>query len=215
MRLNRHAVGVFAASATLLVGGGAALAASADGGRGGVCEQRLAKIAENRGVSGEQLKADVKARLLARIDAAEKAGRSRPSCAQRCASASRRKPLRRTQSRQGADRRSFAAQGGGRLPRPRPRAASRSAAGHLARGLAEKQGKSVSALEAAMVAPARLVWPRRRGQEARKTARTRSSRSSSKVPSGSRRTSSPRSSRRARSNDDEAREASSPFLGNS
>ena len=75
MRLNRHAVGAFAASATLLLGGGAALAASGDGDRGSMCEQRLAKIAENRGISVEQLQANIKSRLLARIDAAEKAGR--------------------------------------------------------------------------------------------------------------------------------------------
>ena len=36
------------------------------------------RIAEKRGVSVEQLKADIKARLLARIDAAEKAGRISP-----------------------------------------------------------------------------------------------------------------------------------------
>ncbi len=78
MRLNRHAVGVFAASAMLLVGGGAALAASGDGDRRRPCNERLAKIAEKRGVSVEQLKADAKARVLARIDAAEKAGRLSP-----------------------------------------------------------------------------------------------------------------------------------------
>ena len=156
MRLNRHAVGVFAASATLLVGGGAALAASADGDRGSMCEQRLAKIAENRGVSVEQLQADIKARLLARIDAAEKAGRisseraaqlrERVSEGSICGARNhvRARIAARSLLRAAADfldlnREQLRAQ----LP------------GTSLAGLAEKQGKSASALEAAMVAPAK------------------------------------------------------------
>ena len=157
MRLNRHAVGVFAASATLLVGGGAALAASGDGGRGNTCEQRLAKIAENRGVSVEQLQADIKARLLARIDAAEKAGRisseratrlrARVSEGSLCgarnhvrARIAARSMLRAAAGFLGLNREQLRAQ----LP------------GTSLTGLAEKQGKSASALEAAMVAPAKV-----------------------------------------------------------
>ena len=156
MRLNRHAVGVFAASATLLVGGGAALAASGDGDRGSMCEQRLAKIAENRGVSVEQLQADIKARLLARIDAAEKAGRisseratrlrARVSEGSLCgarnhvrARIAARSMLRAAADFLGLNREQLRAQ----LP------------GTSLTGLAEKQGKSASALEAAMVAPAK------------------------------------------------------------
>ena len=156
MRLNRHAVGVFAASATLLVGGGAALAASGDGGRGNTCEQRLAKIAENRGVSVEQLQADIKARVLARIDAAEKAGRisseratrlrARVSEGRLCgarnhvrARIAARSMLRAAAGFLGLNREQLRAQ----LP------------GTSLTGLAEKQGKSASALEAAMVAPAK------------------------------------------------------------
>ena len=156
MRLNRHAVGVFAASATLLVGGGAALAASGDGGRGNMCEQRLAKIAENRGVSVEQLQADIKARVLARIDAAEKAGRisseratrlrARVSEGSLCgarnhvrARIAARSMLRAAADFLGLNREQLRAQ----LP------------GTSLTGLAEKQGKSASALEAAMVAPAK------------------------------------------------------------
>ena len=156
MRLNRHAVGVFAASATLLVGGGAALAASADGGRGNVCEQRLAKIAENRGVSVEQLQADIKSRLLARIDAAAKAGRisseraaqlrGRVSEGSLCgarnhvgARIAARSLLRAAAAFLGLDREQLRAQ----LP------------GTSLAALAQKQGKSASALEAAMVAPAK------------------------------------------------------------
>ena len=156
MRLNRHAVGVFAASATLLVGGGAALAASGDGDRGNMCEQRLAKIAENRGVSVEQLQADIKARLLARIDAAEKAGRISSERATRLrgrvsegilcgarnhvrARIAARSMLRAAADFLGLNRAQLRAQ----LP------------GTSLAGLAEKQGKSASALEAAMVAPAK------------------------------------------------------------
>ena len=156
MRLNRHAVGVFAASATLLVGGGAALAASGDGDRGNMCEQRLAKIAENRGVSVEQLQADIKARLLARIDAAENAGRisseratrlrARVSEGSLCgarnhvrARIAARSMLRAAAGFLGLNREQLRAQ----LP------------GTSLTGLAEKQGKSASALEAAMVAPAK------------------------------------------------------------
>ena len=156
MRLNRHAVGVFAASATLLVGGGAALAASGDGDRGSMCEQRLAKIAENRGVSVEQLQADIKARLLARINAAEKSGRisseratrlrARVSEGSLCgarnhvrARIAARSMLRAAADFLGLNRAQLRAQ----LP------------GTSLAGLAEKQGKSASALEAAMVAPAK------------------------------------------------------------
>jgi hypothetical protein len=156
MRLNRHAVGAFAATATLLVGGGAALAASSDGNRGSMCEQRLAKIAENRGVSVEQLQADIKSRLLARIDAAEKAGRvsseraaklrERVSEGSLCGARSdvrvriaARSMLRAAANFLHLDREQLRAQ----LP------------GTSLAGLAEKQGKTASALEDAMVAPAK------------------------------------------------------------
>ena len=156
MRLNRHAAGAITASALLLVGGGAALAAAGDGDRGTRCDQRLAKIAEKRGVSVEQLQADLKARLLARIDAAEKAGRisseraatlrTRVSEGTLCAGRHHvrariavRGMLRAAADFLGLDREELRAQ----LP------------GNSLAGLAEKQGKSVSALEAAMIAPAK------------------------------------------------------------
>ena len=156
MRLNRHAVGAFAATATLLVGGGAALAASSDGNRGSMCEQRLAKIAENRGVSVEQLQADIKSRLLARIDVAEKAGRisseraaklrERVSEGSLCGARNHvrvriaaRSMLRAAANFLQLDREQLRAQ----LP------------GTSLAGLAEKQGKTASALEDAMVAPAK------------------------------------------------------------
>jgi hypothetical protein len=156
MRLNRHAAGALTGSALLLVGGGAALAAAGDGGRGTRCDQRLAKIAEKRGVSVEQLQADLKARLLARIDAEEKAGRisseraaalrTRVSEGTLCAGRHHvrariavRGMLRAAADFLGLDREELRAQ----LP------------GNSLVGLAETQGKSVSALEAAMIAPAK------------------------------------------------------------
>jgi hypothetical protein len=156
MRLNRHAVGAFAATATLLIGGSAALAASSDGNRGSMCEQRLAKIAENRGVSVEQLQADIKSRLLARIDVAEKAGRisseraaklrERVSEGSLCGARNHvrvriaaRSMLRAAANFLQLDREQLRAQ----LP------------GTSLAGLAEKQGKTASALEDAMVAPAK------------------------------------------------------------
>jgi hypothetical protein len=156
MRLNRHAAGAITASALLLVGGGAALAAAGDGDRGTRCDQRLAKIAEKRGVSVEQLQADLKARLLVRIDAAEKAGRisseraaalrTRVSEGTMCAGRHHvrariavRGMLSAAADFLGLDREELR----GQLP------------GNSLAGLAEKQGKSVSALEAAMIAPAK------------------------------------------------------------
>ena len=75
MRVNRAAVAAVAGVAALVIGGGSALAGGSDGDKGGRCEAQLAKIAERRGVSVDQLQADLKARLLARVDAALTAGR--------------------------------------------------------------------------------------------------------------------------------------------
>ncbi len=172
MRLNRTAVGAFAASATLLVGGGAALAAAGDGSRVARCDERLARIAERHGVSVTELEANVKTRLLARIDAAEKAGRI---------SSERAAMLRERVSGEG-------------LCGPRHHAPVRigvhgmlkAAADFLGleRGelreqlpgtsladLAEKQGKSVAALEAAMLAPAKHRLARAVAREAITRAR--------------------------------------------
>jgi hypothetical protein len=154
MRLNRYAVGALVATATLGVGGGAALAA-ADGDRATRCEERVARIAERRGVSVEELEANLRARFTARIDEAEKAGRISPERAaalrERVASASLcagrthaghrlivRGMLGAAARFLGLDRAELRAQ----LP------------GTSLAALAEKQGKSVSALESAMVAPA-------------------------------------------------------------
>ena len=157
MRLNRHTVGALVATAAVLVGAGAALAASpATGDRSSRCDARVSRIAERRGVTVEQLTADVKARLLARIDAAEKAGRL----------SSERAAKLRDRVAQG----SFCGARHHVQARVAVRGMLRSAARFLGldreelreqlpgtslAALAEKQGKSVSALEAAMIAPAK------------------------------------------------------------
>lgn len=156
MSRTRHAVGVLAAAATLAVGGGAALAASTDGDRGARCEARLAKVAEKRGVSVEQLKADIEARILARIDAARRAGRITDERAARlrarvqagvvCAARKQVPAKPATVGMLGAAARFLGLDRAGlraQLP------------GTSLAALAAAQGKSEAALEAAMVAPAK------------------------------------------------------------
>ena len=156
MRPNRLAVGALVASATLVVAGGVALASSSDGNRTTRCEARVARIAERRGITVDQLEVNVKSRLLARIDAAEKAGRISPERAAAlrervaegslCEAAAKarvafaaRGLLRAAVNFLGLDRDELRAQ----LP------------GTSLAALAQKQGKSSAALEAAMVAPAK------------------------------------------------------------
>jgi len=74
MKLNRYAVGAVVGSLAVFAGAGAALAD--DGGNAASrCDKLVAKVAEKRGVDAQQLRADLQARLLARIDAAEKSGK--------------------------------------------------------------------------------------------------------------------------------------------
>ncbi|HLG07479.1 MAG TPA: hypothetical protein VI409_02285 [Gaiellaceae bacterium] len=156
MRINRYAVTAIVGAGALLIGGGVAVAGPGDGDRSARCGERLAKIAEARGVSVEQLQADIKARLLARVDAAENAGRisseraaqlrERISVGSLCQGArhgkarlAARSMLRAAAEFLGLDRAELREQ----LP------------GNSLAGLAQKQGKSVDALKAAMLAPAK------------------------------------------------------------
>ncbi len=75
MRFDRNALAALVGGVAVLTGGGTALAAQGDGDRAARCEARLAKIAERRGISVEQLEANVAARLTARVDAALAAGK--------------------------------------------------------------------------------------------------------------------------------------------
>jgi hypothetical protein len=156
MRPNRLVVGAATASATLVVAGGVALASSSDGNRITRCEARVARIAERRGVAVDQLEANVKARLLARIDAAETAGRITPERAANLRQRVSEGSLCTTAARARA---AFAARGllraaAGFLGLDRAELRAQLPGTSLA-VLAEKQGKSVAALEAAMVAPAK------------------------------------------------------------
>jgi hypothetical protein len=154
MRLNRPAVGALAASAALFVGGGAALASSGGGDRSASCEERLAKIAAERGVSVAQLEADLKARVLRRIDAAEAAGRLSKeranSLRERVASASICGASKKFKV--GLAGRGMLTAAGRFLGLDRAQLA-RQLPGSSLVALAEKQGKTEAALEAAMVAP--------------------------------------------------------------
>jgi hypothetical protein len=130
MRLTRRTIGAVAASAAFLVGGGAAVAAAPGVDRSARCESRLD----------------------ARIDAAERSGRISSGRADRL--------RERVEAFCGAHPRArFAAFGMLRaaaefldLDRAELRA---QLPGTSLAGLAQKQGKSVAALEAAMVAPAK------------------------------------------------------------
>ena len=156
-RLDRRALGALAGAVVLLAGGGAALAASsAARDQGARCDQRLARIAERRGVTVEQLKADIEARLLARIEAAQESGRI---------SLERAAALREHVSED-----MLCAAGGHVRARIAVRGMLKTAAGflgldrqelraqltgHSLADLATTQHKSVADLRAAMVAPAK------------------------------------------------------------
>ena len=84
MRVNRITAAALTGAAVVLVGGGTALAGQAgDENRSARCEGRVAKLAEERGVSVAELEAGIKARLSARIDAALASGRVTPERAAR------------------------------------------------------------------------------------------------------------------------------------
>jgi hypothetical protein len=155
MRFDRTAVAAAVGAAALLAGGGTALAGGGDGDRSSRCEERLARIAERRGVTVAELEAQVKARLLARVDAAEKAGRITSEQAarlrQRIADASLC-PRAPGVVRHGARGMLAAAADFLGLTRAELRA---QLPGPSLAALAKKQGKSVDALKAAMLAPAK------------------------------------------------------------
>lgn len=156
MKINRYVVATLVGAGALLVGGGVAVAGPGDGDRGGRCDDRLAKIAEERGVSVEQLQTDIKTRLLARIDAAEQAGRisseraaklrDRVSEGSLCGAAHHQKARIAAHSMMGAAAKFLG------LDREELR---KQLPGTSLAGLAEKQGKKVADLKSAMLAPAK------------------------------------------------------------
>jgi hypothetical protein len=155
MKLDRTSIAALVGGAALLAGGGTALAAQGDGDRAMRCEARLAKIAEKRGVSVEQLKADVAARLNARIDAALAAGKI---SAERAAALKQRISqgvlckggvVKVKLARHGALR------AAARYLELSPQQLRAQLPGTSLAALAQKQGKSVDGLKAAMIAPAK------------------------------------------------------------
>lgn len=151
MKLNRNALAALAGGAALLVGGGTAVAAQGDGGSAATCQARLAKIAEKHGVTV----AELQARMSARVDAALAHGRISAERAVRL----------KARIAQGAVCRPLGVQAQiakGRMLRTAagflglsPRELRAELAGTSLASLAAAQGKSVEALEAAMVAPAK------------------------------------------------------------
>jgi hypothetical protein len=155
MRFDRKAIAALVGGAALLAGGGTALAAQGDGDRAARCEAGLAKIAEKRGVSVEQLRANIAARLNARVDAALAAGKI---------SAERAAKLKERISQ------GVLCKGGIVKVKLARKGALRAAAEYLdlsgqelraqlpgtsLAALAQKQSKSVDGLRAAMIAPAK------------------------------------------------------------
>jgi hypothetical protein len=162
MRWNRGLVAVLAGSAVLLVGGGTAALAANGGGHAqhqARCDMRLAKVAQKKGVPADQLEAQIKARLLARVDALLKAGKissARAAALEKrisaatviCPGARARHPLARRglqgMLKAAAD---FLGLDGQALRAQLPGTSLVALAGH--------QGKSQADLEAAMLAPAK------------------------------------------------------------
>jgi hypothetical protein len=157
MRSSRYLVAAVAGTGALLIGGGAALA-SHDGDRESRCEAAFARIAERRGVSVAELEAQIKARMLARVDAALSAGRISAEQAsklrERIADA---EPCQRAGHRHGhivLGLRHALASAAEYLGLTKEQLRAQLPGNSLA-GLAAKQGKSVEGLKAAILSPAK------------------------------------------------------------
>lgn len=156
MRRRGTAYVVLGCTAALLVGATAAIAADPVADRTTRCDEVLARTAERRGVTPDELDAALRARLLARLELAERDGRITPERA----GALR---IRVSEGELCALGRVFRVDAGVRgllgaaarylgLERAQLRAQLR---GTSLAALAVKQGKSVDGLEAAMLAPAK------------------------------------------------------------
>jgi hypothetical protein len=157
MTLNRYGIAALAGVAALVVGGGGtALASKGDGDKASRCQARVARIAERRGITVEQLEANAKARLLARVDAALSAGRITSDQAvrlrDRIENATLCSGALRHEVRHGVHQVLVAAADYLGLT---PKELREELRGTSLAALATKQGKTVSGLEAAMLAPAK------------------------------------------------------------
>jgi hypothetical protein len=156
VNLNRYGITALAGTAALIVGGGTAFASKDGADKSSRCQERLARVAERRGTTVDQLQASVKARLLARVDAALAAGRISTDQAAKvrdriaggtlCSGALRHKP------HHGVHRLlATAADYLGLSPAELRAQLPGTSLGELA----VKQGKTVDGLEAALLAPAK------------------------------------------------------------
>jgi len=153
MSTNRYVAAAATGAAALLFGGGAAFAGQNAEDKGARCEARLAKIAEKQGLTVAEVEAKVRARLTAKVDAALQSGRV----------SSERAAMLKERIAEGSLCKGHALRA--RLGRHRllaaaaeflglDRAELRDALpGTSLSALAEKQGKSVAGLKAALLAP--------------------------------------------------------------
>ena len=154
MRSTRTLAIALVSAAVLMVSGG--IAAAGNGASASQrCDALLAKIAEKRGMSVEQLQAALKARALVRIGALEKAGRITATQAAKARAAVEQGQLcrgvRTGKAVHGARGMLAAAAGYLALSRDELRAELRS--GKPLKDVALAEGKTVAGLKVAMLAP--------------------------------------------------------------
>lgn len=156
MRTNRYVAAAATGAVALLIGGGAAFAGQSADDKNARCEARLARVAEKHSVTVAQVEARVKERLTAKVDAALEAGRITPERAamlkERIAEGILCQGAHAFRAKHRRHRLLAAAAEFLGLDRAELRAAL---PGTSLSALAEKQGKSVVALKAAMLAPVR------------------------------------------------------------
>ncbi len=154
MRTSRYVAAAATGAVALSIGGGAAFAGQSAKDKNARCEARVAAIAERHGLTIAQLEARVEERLTARVDAALEAGRISADRAtrliERIAESGLCQGPHALEARHGRHRLLAAAAEFLGLDRAELRAAL---PGTSLAALAEKQGKSVAALKAAMLAP--------------------------------------------------------------
>ncbi len=154
MRTNRNIAAVATGAVALLLGGGAAFAGQSADDKGARCEARVAKIAEKHGMTVAEVEAKIRARLTARADAALHSGRITPERAsmlkERIAAGGLCGRGHAFKAKLGRHRLLAAAAEFLGLDRAELKAAL---PGTSLSALAEKQGKSVADLKAAMLDP--------------------------------------------------------------
>ncbi len=154
MRTSRCVAAAATGAVALVIGGGAAFAGQSANDKNARCEARVAAIAEKRGLTVAQLEARAEERLTARVDDALEADRISADRAtrlkERIAESGLCQGHHMLEARHGRHRLLAAAAEFLGLDRAELRAAL---SGTSLAALAEKQGKSVAALKAAMLAP--------------------------------------------------------------